>query len=288
MKQTDLAIFYQLGKSVMGMFSLEFMRSSYSVPVDLVGAVRVLNGPDLWLKDFLKQTEDMEMSDSRAAAVKLRRTISGLFGDLLAVLPEFDAGNRENAVVSEATIRQLKAELERFEEAFTRDCKQLDVFTVTPKGDRSTRILLTKPEKKFLANLVKAMPQKTINDLQEAGKCLVFDLPTACAFHICRATEALMLAYYEHLAGSPWPPPPMRKDWANYNNQLKAKGAPDRVTTRLEEIGRMDRNAYAHPDLTVALDEAPIIYDLCTGVMFLMAKEMVRNEAKDTKDPEGS
>jgi len=37
---------------------------------------------------------------------------------------------------------------------------------------------------------------------------------------------------------------------------------------------RADRNAYAHPDITVPLDEGPIVYDLCTGVMFYMAKEI--------------
>jgi len=43
--------------------------------------------------------------------------------------------------------------------------------------------------------------------LKEAGRCLAFDLPTACAFHICRATEALMLTYYEALTGNAWPFP---------------------------------------------------------------------------------
>lgn len=217
MKQTDLAIFYQLGKCVMGMFSLEFMRSSSKEPIDLVGAVRVLNGPDLWLKDFLKQTEDMDMSDSRAAAVKVRKTIHGVFEDLATLLPEFGTPEAvKKAVVKEATIRQLKIELERFEEAFARDCKQLDAFTVTPKGDRHTRILLTKPEKKFPENIVKVMPQKTVDDLREAAKCLVFDLPTSCAFHVCRATEGLMRAYYKHLTGNDWPPPAPPKLSANW------------------------------------------------------------------------
>jgi hypothetical protein len=198
MKETDLAIFYHVGKCSLGMNLLEIMRSSLADPVRLLDAVRLLNGPDRWLKDFLTETEGMEMSDSRAAAKTLRVTIVGLFGDLAAAL-KVDVKNARDAVVESATIARFKAELQRFEEAFTRDCKQLDVFTVTRKGLYSTRALIERPETKFPANLLAVMPQKTIQDLQEAGRCLAFERPTACAFHICRGTEALMLAYYESL-----------------------------------------------------------------------------------------
>ncbi len=263
MKETDLAIFYHLGKSFVGMNFLELASSS-----NLVEAVRLLSGPELWLKDFLTETEGMEMPDSRAAAITLRTTIHGLFLNLAAAL---QARNAKDAAVESKTIWRFQTELKGFEEAFTRDCKQLDVFTVTAKGLYSTRALIERPEAKFPANLLAVMPQKTIQDLQEAGRCLAFERPTACAFHICRATEALMLAYYEKLARKPWAF--AKRDWNIYNDHLAKEGAPKAITNRLAEI-RTDRNAYAHPDITVPLDEGPIVYDLCTGVMFYMAKEM--------------
>ena len=272
MKETDLAIFYQVGKCFLGMNFLEAMCPSLTDPVGLLDAVRLLNGPDLWLKDFLTETEGMEMSDSRAAARRLRVTVVGLFGDLAAAL-RVNVKNAQDAIVTSETIARFHAELEEFEEAFMRDCRQLNVFTVTPKGLYSTRALIERPETKFPANLLAVMPQKTIQDLQEAGRCLAFDRPTACAFHICRATEALMLAYYEKLAKKPWPF--AKRDWNIYNDHLAKEGAPQTITNRLAEI-RTDRNAYAHPDITVPLDEGPIVYDLCTGVMFYMAKEMER------------
>lgn len=269
MKETDLAIFYHVGKCFLGMNFLEAMRPSMADPVSLLQAVRLLNGPDL-LKDFLTETEGMEMSDSRAAAKRLRAIIVGLFGDLAAAL-KVNVKNAHDAVVESTTVARFQAELQRFEEAFTRDCKQLNVFTLTPKGLYSTRALIERPETKFPENLLAVMPQKTVQDLQEAGRCLAFDRPTACAFHICRATEALMLAYYEKLAKKPWPF--AKRDWNIYNDHLAKEGAPKAITNRLAEI-RTDRNAYAHPDITVPLDEGPIVYDLCTGVMFYMAKEM--------------
>ncbi|MGI9166798.1 MAG: hypothetical protein ACR2G5_10515 [Pyrinomonadaceae bacterium] len=267
MKETDLAIFYHLGKSFLGMSLLE-AGPKLGEPTTLVAAVRLLNGPELWLKDFLAQTKGMDMRDSRVAVIALLATIHSLFEDLADGLKDKNIGN---AVVESATIWKLQAQLKAFEEAFTRDCKQLDVFTVTRKGLYSTRALIERPETKFPANLLAVMPPKTLQDLQEAGRCLAFERPTACAFHICRATEALMLAYYEKLANKPWPF--TKRDWNIYNEQLAKEGAPKAITNRLVEI-RADRNAYAHPDITVPLDEGPIVYELCTGVIFYMAKEI--------------
>jgi hypothetical protein len=82
-----------------------------------------------------------------------------------------------------------------------------------------------------------------------------------------------MLTYYERLAKQPWRYP--KRDWGQYNEQLISLRAPASITTRVDEIRKMNRNPYAHPDLTVPLDEAPIIYNLCTGVIFYMAKEML-------------
>jgi len=38
----------------------------------------------------------------------------------------------------------------------------------------------------------------------------------------------------------------------------------------------MDRNAYVHPDKTVSLDEAPLLFDLCAAVIFYMGQELGR------------
>lgn len=279
MKETNLAIFYHVGRCYTGMNFLDTMRPTLADPVKLLDALRLLNGPDLWLKDFLTETEGVEMPDSRAAAITLRKTIGGLFGDLVAALPNIKTGAVKDAVVESPTLARFQAELKRFEEAFLRECKQLDVFTVTPKGLYSTRALIERAETKFPANLVKVMPEKTIWDLKEAGRCLAFELPTACAFHICRATEALMVAYYETLTGTAWPF--AKRDWGKYNTELKAKGAPAAITNRLGEI-REDRNAYAHPDINVSPDDAPVVFELCTGVIQLMAKEIEKIEASSS------
>jgi hypothetical protein len=74
------------------------------------------------------------------------------------------------------------------------------------------------------------------------------------------------------LAKKPWNF--KKKDWKIYVEQLVKEGAPRRLTDRIDEIRETDRNPYAHPDLNVSLEEAPILFELCTGVIFQLAQEM--------------
>jgi hypothetical protein len=255
MKQTNLTIFYQLGGALEDI-------NKVSIGMPMGELLLNLISPQGWLMRFLEETEGIPVPDSRGSAERLLRVVESI-----TVLP-LD----KNRVLKQNEIIALHRYKKEFDENFARECVYLDVFTVTPKGDRSTHVLLRDASQKFPPNLLAVMPGDTINDLQQAGRCLAFELSTACAFHICRATEALMYAYFLALSAHPWPPASART-WNTLVNQLRAAGAPSVIINRLDEI-REDRNSYAHPDVTVPLDEAPIVYELCTGVMFYMAKEI--------------
>jgi hypothetical protein len=164
---------------------------------------------------------------------------------------------------------------DKFEEAFEREYRNLDVFTVTPKGLYNTRLLIQAPENDFSPELRPALPEQVLYDLRQAARCLAFDVPTACAFHVCRGTESLMLAYYVKLAGHEWDLP-RNKEWGQYIDHLKKEGAPPKITDRLKEIKDSNRNALIHPDINVRPDEAHVLFKLCAGVNFYMAEEIVR------------
>jgi hypothetical protein len=137
--------------------------------------------------------------------------------------------------------------IDSFEKAFEREHHNLTIFTITAKGIYNTRALIETTHHKFPEKVRKFLPPQLIFDLREAGQALAFDLPTACAFHICRGTEATMLKYHELLAGHSWSFG--KKDWKIYIEQLGVEKAPKQITNRLDEIRLLDRNAYIHPDL---------------------------------------
>ena len=185
---------------------------------------------------------------------------------------------RKQEGVNYEDVEGVRALAKILDVALAYDFDHAPLFLLEKKGIYDTLDLVENAEKRYPESIRKVLPSLTISDLNQAGKCLAVDLPTACAFHVCRATEGLMRAYYKKLTGYDWPPPPpkppMRKDWAVLVDQLRIEGAPAAIYNRLGEI-RDDRNAYAHPDVIVPIDEAPVIYDLCTGVIFYMAKEMI-------------
>lgn len=260
MKQTNLSVFYQLGKGIKDIEKLET-----NMPVSQ--AMFTLFEPLAWLSNFIEETEGLEMPDSRAAAKYTMESIEKI-GDF----KNFSAPDPARPLTGvEVTV--ILGRRDWFEKCFDREYRAIDVFTVTAKGIYDTRRLMTKPEDKFPDRIRKVLPVQTMMDLKEAAKCLAFEIPTACAFHVCRATEALMLYYYEVLTGHQWPLPKNR-DWKAYIDHLIKEGSPASITTRLDEIRNMDRNAYAHPDRNVTLEESPIQFELCTNVMFQMGLQI--------------
>lgn len=263
-RELDLIKFYQLGKELTRISRLK-------TGADMLDAEGwfTLVGIQPWLHAFWKETKGLRIPKTLEAMGRLDREVRTVCNRFMV---DFQA--KKDPVLTLEENRAVREALEIFEKEFEQESRQLAVFGVTPKGDRDVRILIGDASAKFSNELLAVMPPSTVEDLQEAGRCLAFERATACAFHICRATEALMVAYYEKLTGQPWPPPPMRKVWGVIVDQLAVKGATREITDRLKEL-REDRNSFAHPDVTVPVDEAPIVYEICTGSMFYMAKAML-------------
>jgi hypothetical protein len=261
MKETNLNIFYHFGASV------NFLADKIEAGAPASSILSYLFLTREWLEAFLRETTDYwrDLKDTRHTALHLLNNLNGI---------EESLRRDWNHLVTELeaqTVFTGKTEIERNLE---RECKNLSVFTVTRKGIYDTRALIESPEDKFPEKLHSIFPTQMLYDLKQAGRCLAFDIPTACAFHIFRATEALMLAYYALLAKHDWNF--KKKDWKIYIEQLIIEKAPVQITDRLEEIRLKDRNPYIHPDQNVTLDEAPLLFELCTGVLHSMAQEMSR------------
>jgi hypothetical protein len=258
-KETNLNIFCNLGAS------LSYLRVRMDIKLNVTEAYTMMIIPEKWLATFLDETKDFEseLKESRGSAAALLKTIF----DLKEKIPE----NWGRTIAGEEALAVYEG-ISAFETAFDREHHNLSVFTVTPKGIYNTRALIENPELKFPEKLRPLLPAQMLYDLKEAGRCLAFDIPTACAFHVCRGTEAVMLAYYQLLTKHTWTF--KKQDWKIYIEQLCAEKAPKQITNRLEEIRALDRNAYIHPDLNVSLDDAPLLFELCTGVVYLMVQEM--------------
>jgi len=259
MKETNLNVFYHFGDSLNRLSSEMVMGASASSVLSYVMLTRD------WLEAFLAETEEFHraLKDTRASA----KTMLDAVVDIWTGLP-----HNWDRIITQDEVRIIINGKDEFEKNFEREHKSLCVFTVTPKGIYDTRLLIEQPELQFPEKIRATLPDQMLYDLKQAGRCLAFEIPTACAFHVCRGTEAVMLQYYGLLAKQSWPH--KKRDWEIYIEQLNAKGAPKQITNRLEEIRALDRNAYIHSDLNVTLEEAPNLFGLCANVVSLMGLEM--------------
>jgi hypothetical protein len=260
-KETNLNIFYQLGRSL-AVFDEKLLTN---IKISEI-SIQIFDANE-WLRQFVNETEVYAAfpKDTRASAKSLQNKTFSLLNAC--------TNNHERRVL-QSEVSEIVIELREFEASFDREHRSLMVFTVTPKGIYDTSMLLTSPENKFPDKIRPFLAAEMLYDLQQAARCLAFDIPTACAFHICRGTEAVMLKYYELLKRQRWNF--VKKDWKIYVEQLHNESAPENITNRLDEIRRIDRNPYIHPEQNVTLEEAPVLFELCTGVLFMMGQEMVK------------
>ena len=257
LKQTNLIVFYKLGQSFEALRELSIGMALPDVILHVVPAHQ-------FLVTFLLQVLDMRLPDSTSAAKRMLQVIEPF------VSSPFQMGR----TLTQNELIEIINSKQAFEQDFERETHNLDVFTVTPKGIYNTRDLIECAESKFPENIRKVFPNQTILDIQQAGRCLAFEVPTACAFHVCRAAESVILKYYEALKKKPWAF--RQRDWGRYIEELKKERALDAITSRLDEIRKLDRNVFIHPEKNVSLEESPFLFELCTGVMYQMGQEIIR------------
>lgn len=268
MERARLPFFYNLGNAAKALKQLTGLEK----PVDIISHLLEYR---FWFDQFGRVSGDMDLPLSKGAAEAISKNLDYEIQNYLKGSP----ATIHSATFSKNLVPSLKGQIEQFELFFARESERVSVFSIPRKGLYDTRLLMEEGEKKFAANLVAVMPQNVIDDLREASNCMALDRATACGFHVCRATEGLMRAYYKKLSGFEWPnrqppDPPFWKDWKVLVDQLRVLGAPSNIIQRLGEL-REDRNAYAHPDVSVPVDEAPVVYEICTFAMFYIAKEML-------------
>ena len=108
-------------------------------------------------------------------------------------------------------------------------------------------------------------------DLDEAGKCIAFDRPTASAFHLMRATEQVLREFYLSIVKRNRIAPPLM--WGPMVTALegRSKPPPSPILENLTNIRRSFRNPTQHPDKVYDLDEAQDLFALSVDAIRRMS-----------------
>ena len=134
--------------------------------------------------------------------------------------------------------------------------------------------LINKPWLMFAKGAFNHFPELAVYDVSEAFMCIVLSRATATAFHILRATEATLRAYYCQVVKRG------RKQlmWGNMVTHLRKRRKPDEsLLNRLDYIRDTYRNPTSHPEASYTIEQAQDLLGLCIDVMNAMSKTLTKS-----------
>jgi hypothetical protein len=103
-------------------------------------------------------------------------------------------------------------------------------------------------------------------DLNEAGKCIAFERPTAAAFHLLRATEDVLSQFYcgvvKRNRVSPLLWDPMVKGL-----EARRQPPPRPLLQNLTNIRQSFRNPTQHPEKSYDIEEVQDLWGICIDVI---------------------
>lgn len=168
---------------------------------------------------------------------------------------------------------RIKEAAKKFETVLSEELNVLDTYSVAQKGAYSTFEIISNAEVMIPHEARIKLPQQALRDIKEAGKCLAFETPTAAAFHILRATEAVVLAYYAKVTTKPVPS--RMRNWGVYVNALRGtSGADPKIVEFLDHLKNHYRNPVAHPDAVMTINEVLVLFGAATSAISQMASAL--------------
>jgi hypothetical protein len=172
-------------------------------------------------------------------------------------------------------INFLSQKAKDFETILANELPALATYSVSPKGIFSTDDLITNAELQVPETYRPALSEKAKVDIQQAGKCLAFELPTASAFHMWRSVESVMDSYHGALTTKSFADAGITRNWGAYIKALEAAKAEEKTTVFLDHIREEYRNPISHPNEMLELDEAFALFGPALSVIGQMLKEIV-------------
>ena len=145
------------------------------------------------LAKFMEVTSELSFTHSRESAERLIASIEEYKKELSAYLSDHEK------TLDLGWVLKVEKQLNEFEILFERESEKINAFSVSKKGIYDTEALIERAHESLPLSVVSRLSKETIEDINQAGRCLALDSPTAAGFHILRAVESLIRIYHEKL-----------------------------------------------------------------------------------------
>jgi HEPN domain len=172
----------------------------------------------------------------------------------------------------------IKTGIKDFETVFAEEMRETATYFVPRRGIYHTPALVDAADATFPAALQSVIPQKAKDDWRAAGRCLAFNLLSASGFHVARAVEACLEAYYQLFSGKPGE---TLHGWKAYIDALEkiAQGHPTpcplkKTLIELDQMREDYRNPIVHPRVVLTEGDARMLFANGESVIIAMAQEL--------------
>jgi hypothetical protein len=219
---------------------------------------------DIWLQVYIAQTA-LEGLYSQTLYAPYLRSSTALATELSGLLKSQMSKQDQDRILTQFTLWQIRDAYGRFKIVLLAELGVMHSYFVTQKGGFDTFSLLAFGENLFPSELALKVPEATF-DAREAGKCLAYELPTACGFHVFRATESVLRKYYMQVTGSTVGP--KVRNIGVYLNAMKQKRVgDDKITFALRQMADLYRNPLIHPEAVLTQEEAIGVFGLARSAI---------------------
>lgn len=265
MRRVDEFVFYEAASHLHTLCEMEVKEVQYHEVFWTLSTARSA------LNDIYTQRP---FSFTRDAALSLYNAISAVipvdFEQMLERLSERDGSG---PVIEPWRVNQIRSSAIELETVLRNECRIMDTYHIDQKGVYSTKDLIETahfhvplPARDTLAEITKL-------DLDQAGRCLAFDLPTAAAFHLLQATESVIRKYYRLLVPSNKQAAPKMRNWGVYIKVLKKHDAKAAILSILDHLRDVYRNPVLYPEESYTDDRVIVLFGLCVSAITLVEAE---------------
>lgn len=173
--------------------------------------------------------------------------------------------------VSHMDLKLLSEKTHALKTVLTYHVPTLPIFLASSKGLFHPEDLNDRAHHHLPEEVRNRLSDQCLLDIKDSGRCLAFDLGTASVFHMMRAIEDVIKAYYEHLKGRTFQDDEIYQTWGSYIEALKKANADQFIVAQLYEIKNACRNPVCHPEVNMTIEEALRLF----GMGIFIIGEMV-------------
>jgi len=183
----------------------------------------------------------------------------------------------QEAEISDYDVTTLRSLVHEFETLLEDELLKLPVYILDDEqiGNFSIRKLLKGASNGYPASTRNRLTKECQNEIDESGRCLVYERSTAAGFHILRSIEITIRQYLLAIPGFVMPPL-NRQNWGEYLKLLKDNSAVREVTDHLHNIKDNYRNPLMHPEDVMGTDEAVSIFGIALSMNEMLISDMLK------------